>query len=212
MFNRDLYINSFGKDVKELQKILTKMGFGSFMATGYFGTKTWDAVKSFQKAYKIEPALGFFGPITRAKINEILSDTNREHLYYVAKECVGTDVTPEDLVPDEVDCADTVCTILNLAGFDIGYYPYTLNLYKALKNSPHWIQIFDNYKRGDVIISPTSLGNGTITGHTGFISDNGKIISNSSSDGIVRENYTLDTWRKRYVEKGGLPLFVFRKL
>jgi len=40
---------------------------------GNFGNCTNEAVKEFQKKYKIEPPLGFVGPITRGKLKEIFA-------------------------------------------------------------------------------------------------------------------------------------------
>jgi hypothetical protein len=74
-FAVDLTIGSRGADVVELQKELIAMGFSipaltSGSATyGYFGTQTRSAVAAYQKAHSITPAVGYFGPITRASFN-----------------------------------------------------------------------------------------------------------------------------------------------
>ena len=44
-------------------------------ATGYFGTQTQAAVAAYQAASGITPAAGYFGPITRAKVNASGSTT-----------------------------------------------------------------------------------------------------------------------------------------
>jgi len=41
--------------------------------SGNFGECTFSALKEFQKEYSIEPANGFFGPMTRKKLNELYS-------------------------------------------------------------------------------------------------------------------------------------------
>jgi peptidoglycan hydrolase-like protein with peptidoglycan-binding domain len=51
---------------------ISKTGPGSpGNETTYFGSLTRSALAKFQKANGIAPAVGFFGPITRAKIKEL---------------------------------------------------------------------------------------------------------------------------------------------
>ncbi len=77
IFNRDLYFTKTESDVKELQKylnnngfILAKTGPGSpGQETSYFGILTKNSLIGFQKANKIKPTIGYFGPITRKLIN-----------------------------------------------------------------------------------------------------------------------------------------------
>src|ERR1044072_9347658 len=120
MFTKDLKEGLWGLDVFNLQRALEYLKFGDFVPTGYFGRKTKDAVIKFQAAHGIDQT-GFFGPITRAAMNQMM--TNRMKLYITALRYLGTDVTPDDVVPDEVACADTVCTLLKKAGVagDVAY-------------------------------------------------------------------------------------------
>ena len=74
----NLFRGSSGNDVITLQTILTKLGFYSDAATGFYGPKTETAVQSFQRAYGIvssgtpaETGYGVAGPRTRAKIIEL---------------------------------------------------------------------------------------------------------------------------------------------
>lgn len=75
-FDRDLSIGSTGEDVTRLQKFLNGEGFlvaksgpGSpGLETAYFGLATKDAVARYQKSKGIEPAHGYFGPLTRNSI------------------------------------------------------------------------------------------------------------------------------------------------
>ena len=73
---RDLTIGSVGEDVRSLQKLLNSLGY-IVSETGpgspgeestYFGEKTRQALIRYQQANGIEPASGYFGPITRAYI------------------------------------------------------------------------------------------------------------------------------------------------
>ena len=78
-FTRDLTIGSIGSDVKFLQQYLNSNGF-ILAATGpgspgnettKFGLLTKQALIKFQKANSITPAVGFFGPVTRAKLEAL---------------------------------------------------------------------------------------------------------------------------------------------
>lgn len=70
-FTRDLTIGSTGADVTALQTWLIARGYSiPAGATGYFGTQTRAAVSAYQAANGISPTAGYFGPITRAHINQ----------------------------------------------------------------------------------------------------------------------------------------------
>jgi hypothetical protein len=62
-----------GPQVTELQQLLTKLGFYNGPVTGYFGNLTRRAVIKFQQTYGISPATGFVGPLTRGKLNQVVS-------------------------------------------------------------------------------------------------------------------------------------------
>ena len=79
-FTRSLTVGSTGEDVKQLQMLLNQSADTQVAASGvgsagsestYFGSKTRSAVAKFQTKYGITPPAGYFGPITRAKANEI---------------------------------------------------------------------------------------------------------------------------------------------
>jgi uncharacterized repeat protein (TIGR02059 family) len=78
-FTRDLKKGISDGDVAELQRFLAKNGFpvaatgaGSFgQPTKMFGVKTARALKLYQASVKL-PATGYFGKLTRAKINSVL--------------------------------------------------------------------------------------------------------------------------------------------
>ena len=80
IFTRDLYIGSVGPDVKALQQYLNTKGFliaktgpGSVgKETTRFGFGTRTALIKFQKANKILPATGAFGPRTRGFVGSQL--------------------------------------------------------------------------------------------------------------------------------------------
>lgn len=69
-FTMDLTIGSTGAEVTALQNFLISNGQSiPAGATGYFGTQTQAALAAWQAANGIAPAAGYFGPITRAKVN-----------------------------------------------------------------------------------------------------------------------------------------------
>jgi len=77
VFNKDLKLNQITNDVKELQKFLNNHGYvvatsgagSKGKETTKFGPATKTALIKFQKANKITPASGLFGPLTRKTIN-----------------------------------------------------------------------------------------------------------------------------------------------
>ncbi len=69
IFSKPLSFGSSNKDVAELQKRLTALGFYSGPVTGYYGNLTVAAVKKFQATNGLSP-LGSVGPGTRATLNK----------------------------------------------------------------------------------------------------------------------------------------------
>jgi peptidoglycan hydrolase-like protein with peptidoglycan-binding domain len=71
---------SMGTDVQVLQILLNSHGFPVSQTgpgspgneTTYFGAKTWQALVNFQKSAGIVPARGYFGPITRAYVKNLI--------------------------------------------------------------------------------------------------------------------------------------------
>jgi len=76
-FDRSLKLGDRGQDVLELQKYLNTAGFTVTLSgagskgseTTYFGPATQKALIKYQQAQGISPSSGYFGPITRSKIN-----------------------------------------------------------------------------------------------------------------------------------------------
>lgn len=69
-FNLDMFYGMASFDVLALQKYLVKNNFGSFVPTGFFGIKTFEAVKKFQSVYGIQQT-GYVGILTRTKLNQL---------------------------------------------------------------------------------------------------------------------------------------------
>ena len=74
-FGQDIQIRMKGEEVRILQNCLKWLGCFNpkVPSTGYFGHVTLEAVKVFQRRFSITPVLGFVGPKTRAKLNELFS-------------------------------------------------------------------------------------------------------------------------------------------
>jgi len=71
-FTMDMTIGSMGAEVTALQTWLIAGGYSiPAGATGYFGAQTQAALAAYQAANGISPAAGYFGPITRAKVNSM---------------------------------------------------------------------------------------------------------------------------------------------
>lgn len=69
-FTRNLGFGIVGDDVSALQQFLIAGGFLKIStSTGYFGPLTKAAVGAWQASENIYPPAGFFGPISRGKIN-----------------------------------------------------------------------------------------------------------------------------------------------
>src|SRR3990167_7053292 len=74
-FTRSLTVGSRGDDVTCLQNYLKGAGHLSVNATGYFGSLTKAAAASWQSANGVSPAVGYFGPISRAKYDSLMATT-----------------------------------------------------------------------------------------------------------------------------------------
>ena len=71
---RYLEFGMSGSDVSALQTFLAADPtiYPEGLVTGYFGNLTRAAVIRFQQQYRVPPT-GFVGPLTRAKINQLLN-------------------------------------------------------------------------------------------------------------------------------------------
>ena len=139
---------------------------------------------------------------------------NRVVLYETALGFIGVDASPNDMAPDELGCADTVCSILEAAFPNNAGFPHvisTTQLYRSLQNSPLY-EMVTAPLHGDIVISPTGYGNGSLAnGHVGIKGMGLNILSNSSASGDFISNFTMDSWRARYVTKGGFPMVFYRR-
>jgi hypothetical protein len=218
-FTKNLQKGSIGVEVFSLQNLLERMGYGDFTPTGYYGDKTVEYVKKYQKANNIE-AVGTVGPITRNSLNTYIVNESSRILYKTALKYVGTDASPADTADDDVGCADTVSCLLRYAFGNTSGIPFTVStnlMYQYLKYSKQWVKQ-DKPSTGCIVISPTGYGNGALSnGHVGVIGLEirpgvWEILSNNSPTGTLEINYDTDRWRSRYVNIGGYPMDYYKKI
>ncbi len=101
-FDSNLYFGlSNNSDVGKLQEFLTDQSVYSGPITGNFFSLTLAAVKKFQLQNNIAPAAGFFGPLTRAKVNEVLSvQLNASNQQAVIETGIATPTTTQSPTTD----------------------------------------------------------------------------------------------------------------
>lgn len=142
-----------------------------------------------------------------------LSNVQTPHslrLLAVTKANLGKDLSPRE---DEFGCAETVNTLcmkafLEPAGGDLS----TRKMYIELLANSKWVRVYVPLP-GDIILSPTTYGNGKMAnGHVGIVIENGMIASNNSYNSLLEVNYNLRSWRERYGVVGGFPIAFFRKI
>lgn len=80
VFNRDLRHGDDGDDVRELQRTLASDPsiFPPGFITGFFGPRTEQALKKFQRKFDIR-STGFFGPLSRGFLKENCGKADTDH-------------------------------------------------------------------------------------------------------------------------------------
>ena len=138
---------------------------------------------------------------------------NREKLFFAAQSFIGRDASPNDIAPDEYGCAESVNACHTSAfGFPIGGDVSTYRMYSKLKGNPLFVMV-DSPLRGDIVIAPSGYGNGKLSaGHVCIAGDNGVLMSNNSDTGLFDTKYTMESFKNRYQQLGGYPIYVFRRV
>jgi hypothetical protein len=150
---------------------------------------------------------GFSLPLPTWLLSYIKKLTLPKQIHTLAVLLKGQDLSY--LVNNMVGCAESVTRILVTLGIAPRIITGTYTLYEFLNTSPRFEKVFYP-EAGDIILSPSSMGNGKIQGHTGIVGKNSHVLSNDSMSGKFSDNYTLFTWDVRYKVKGGLPVFYYR--
>ena len=77
-------------------------------------------------------------------------------------------------------------------------------MYRSLLTDKRFKRV-NTPEKGDIIISPTDYGQGY--GHTGIVSDGGKIMSNNSKTFLWDEHLSIGEWWLKYKT---FPIALFR--
>lgn len=156
---------------------------------------------------KTRSAMPLHIKILKSVVNRLM---NKKTLVDVVTQNLGKDVTPYG-VDNEVACAETLSTLLNLAYGNVPLEVSTIKLDRWLSNPQNgFTRVLDPIE-GDVIISPTQ---GTRIGHCGVVMENDLIASNNSfgiNKGKLTKNYTLIAWKKYYENQLKLETHYYRK-
>ena len=100
--------------------------------------------------------------------------------------------------------------VYNATGENFNNTIGTADLNQKLSSNPNFELVpggLSNAAPGDIVISPTTAGT---QGHTGIVASDGGIISNSSSNGVVQENYSANSWNNYFGKQKGLQTYVYR--
>lgn len=193
-----------GTDVDSFQKQLVDLGYLS-KATGYYGTETIEAVKSFQKQNGLS-ADGKAGEKTfaliyspdakpspskvqaartRAKVNTMLE---------IAAEQLGKPYVRGATGPKSFDCSGLVYYCLKQAGSNRGRY--NAHGYSQVTDWEKLTDI-DHLEKGDLLFFYNNER--SKIGHVGIYVGGGNMIDASSSNGkVVKRDCRTSYWRSHF--------------
>jgi len=205
-------IGDDGTDVANLQERLQDLNYLKAGSTGYFGTDTEAAVKSFQKRNGLSSD-GNVGEQTR---EELFSEGARaastssssggssssgsvavgdpdnasaDALIAYAKTLLGKKYVRGGKGPDVFDCSGFVYYCLNRVGYKIRY----MTSYGWSQSSLPRVDKMSDMKKGDIIC---------FNGHVGIYMGNGGMIDASSSNGaiVTRSNiFSSSYWTRNFI-------------
>lgn len=138
--------------------------------------------------------------------------TNNQAIIEYIKANLGKDLNE---TWNELGCAKTVNNIFkNVLGYVVGGDVSTAKMLEEVVNNPNFIEITTpNTIVGDIILSATGTGNGTIAhGHVGVLGENGVIYSNNSAKDMLDDHLTAETWKSYFTIKGGFKPRYFRAI
>lgn len=142
-------------------------------------------------------------------------ETKRERLYRVAKSCIGRDMSPNDVAPDSLACMESLDGVW-LETFGEHLLPLANRLstasgYQAMLHDARLEKITEAQALpGDISIAPTGTSaKGSPHGHVG-IRGKETYMSNDSSTGLWKANYTLPAWKLVFSTTLKFPLYYFR--
>lgn len=148
----------------------------------------------------------------QAQLVALLAQLNpmKRDFLQICTDALGTDVTPDDLVPDVVACAVTVTTLIRKVDSTFPLVAGTWTLMDVLDHAKTWQRVTAPVP-GCIVLSPTGTGKKGTVGHVGVYMADGKIASNNSQTGKFEKNYDMKTWKARYADTQGMPVYLYAK-
>lgn len=138
---------------------------------------------------------------------------NNKTILAFIKENLGKDLNGNY---NELGCAETVNNIfIEALGYKVGGGASTAKMLEALTGTVpngRFVEVTRTQARaGDIVLSATGTGNGTIAhGHVGVLGENGVIYSNNSHKDMLDDHITAEEWKNYFARKGGFPVRYFR--
>lgn len=135
-------------------------------------------------------------------------ETKREAILRSAQEAADPFGSCRITGTGDLACAASVNTIVQRAtGMPVGGGASTINMTRALENHPGYREVSAAEAVPGTIIMATSIpdGNGGILrhGHVGIVNTGGGVISNSSSNNRVMQNFSsIRSWQNYYGDRG----------
>lgn len=135
-----------------------------------------------------------------------------QRLFEEATKFLGRDASPENLARPEVACAETVTHLISLVAPQIQWTNRLATYYmkKDMLGGKSFKRV-TTPREGTIVLSATDwdkYGN-VVSGHVGICMGDGKIASNNSANGIFDINYSLESWRRYFVDRKGLDMLYF---
>lgn len=134
-----------------------------------------------------------------------------DKIYAIAKSCLGKDLCGN--VNIAYGCAETVNSIVEAAiGQPIGGGSSTYLMYQCLLTQSQRFVKVETPVTGDIVISPSGYSTkNVLNGHVGIVGKEG-ILSNNSANGLLQEDYTLESWTDYFQDLEGFPVYYFHVL
>ena len=199
-------------DVVKLQQRLKELGYFSANCTGYFGSITLTAVKSFQRENSLDVD-GIAGPLTLKALfdssaeakpdeepetpDEPSDETEKliDELLAYAKTFLGTPYVYGANGPDSFDCTGYTCYVFKHFGYTLPRTAYN----QGYSNYAPKIEKISDLKPGDLVFFNT-INDNDLSDHAGiYLGDNMFIHCNSgSSMQVVIQDITNSYYKPRF--------------
>lgn len=174
----------------------------------FFNHSTWDLLEEALQGDKDKVTLDY---TTETILNPKPMD-KAQKLYDTAVACIGIDMSPADIAPDSLACAESLNGVYFKAfGEHLGTsaaLTSTKALYESMLKDVRLKQIYTP-DLGSIVISPTGYSTKHAShGHTG-VAGKFDIMSNDSASGLWRDNYEKSAWVNVFEKTLGFPTYYF---